>query len=524
MKRVFLVLWLVFTSLLPVCAGNGWVFVTPLSKVPDQPATSLQEVQTIAVRGGKAFAFREVSRGEDPRIDALGDLLGRSRAWKQALAWLELARDLGPAPSQEWIADDGPLPIWLVSSALEGARNHGPGLVSLVPLRIQRARKSFDACRVLQIESLKIGRNTVLSFEELAATGVLLQMLCHEVFHAIHAELYRERFLYFDILGQISGPHDSPKETDPQLAFREGFAEAGELLLGEMFPQEFAIRGVTGLRPEAMNFAIATFKHRQVLAARNRYIFISDGRVKDGLLDAGTTDLSTEGVVASLLFTLFGHAEIPGGPKAIFRTMARYAPLTLFELVNGLMRDHSEQSATIRRIMLEYTCYTIASPQALEKYQMYYLAKKAFVGGRMPREEYLRIRQAWQQWKDLQRQRIEAGAPLVEAVPQPLVVASRDGYSLDLNDLDRDRLAWQLEPFFPKGNEQDVKRLAAQYAAQITEQRTAVGMFSSVKQLEGAIPEWLLAKLEAGFRRYLGGAEYRLNQEISKRRALAGYQ
>lgn len=524
MKRLFLVLFLCLNALVPVFGGTGWIFVAPLSAVPDQPATTLAEVQTVGVRGGKAFAFREVPRGEDPRLDALRDLLASSKAWAQALEWLELARELAPAPCQEWIADEGPLPIWVVSGQAQTVSGRGPGLVSLVPLRIQRQKKSYDACRVLQVEPLQISRTVVLTPDELARSGVLLQMLCHEVFHAIQSELYRERFLYFDIFGQIAGPHDSPKETDPQMAFREGFAEAGELLLGEKFPQEFAVRGGDGQRPEAFNFAIATFKQRQILASRNRYIFSADGRVKDGQLDAGSTDLSTEGVVASLLFTLFGHAEIPGGPKGVFRSMARYAPLTLFELVNGLMRDHPDQAQTIQRIMLEYTCYTISSAEALERYQLYYLSRRAFLGGKITREEYLRVRESWQQWKDLQRRRIEGGAPLVEAVPQPLIVATRGGYTLDLNDADRDRLAWQLEAFFPAGNEADNKRLAAQYAAQISEQRTAVGLFSSVKQLEGAVPEWLLEKFEAGFRRYLAGAEQRLDKEITKRRSLSGYQ
>ncbi|MBP7635442.1 hypothetical protein KBA41_14840, partial [Candidatus Ozemobacteraceae bacterium] len=176
------------------------------------------------------------------------------------------------------------------------------------------------------------------------------------------------------------------------------------------------------------------------------------------------------------------------------------------------------------RILLEYTCYTIASPDAMSRYQAYYLARKAFLVGKLPRGEYLQVRNAWQEWKDLQRQRIEAGAPIVDAVPQPLIVASKQGYTLDLNDPDRERLAWHLESFLPSGDTEAVRRLAAQYAAQIVERRSRFGMFFSVRQLDGAVPASLVTEFEAGCRAYLEKGELQLDKEISRRRVLEGYQ
>ncbi|HQG27397.1 MAG TPA: hypothetical protein PLY73_02485, partial [Candidatus Ozemobacteraceae bacterium] len=231
----------------------------------------------------------------------------------------------------------------------------------------------------------------------------------------------------------------------------------------------------------------------------------------------------TEGVIASLLQTILGHAGLPDAPHSVFTTMARGAPLTFFDFVSALMRDNPARAATIRCILLEFTCYTIASPDAISRYQAYYLARKAFLVGKLPREEYLRVRNAWQEWKDLQRQRIEAGAPLVEAVPQPLIVASKQGYTLDLNDPDLERLAWHLESFLPASDTVAARQLAAHYAAQIAEQRSRFGMFFSVRQLDGAVPASLLAQFETGWKAYLEKAEVQLDREISRRRRLEGY-
>ncbi len=519
-KRLFWISFFWLIIVLPATGAQDWIFVTPVSRDSARPAAGMSEVRIVDVPSGRAFAFREVAPGCDTRVDAVRSLLAASKAWKKATGLLGEARRLAPAPSQKWIAGDGPLPIWILPPNDNG---RGPGVTSLMPLRVKTARSSFDAAQLLQVEGLKIPGGTPLSIEDLASAGVLLPMLCHELFHAIQAELYRERYAYFTLLGQPAGPHDSPAETDPMLAFREGFAEAGELWLGEQYPEEFAVRRGRGIRPEAVKFAEATFKNRQVLAARNRFIYTADGRVKDGRLDSGKTDLSTEGVVASLIHTILGHAGLPDATRSVFTTMARGAPLTFFDFVAALMRDHPARASTIRRILLEYTCYTIASPDALSRYQAYYLARKAFLVGKLPRGEYLRVRNVWQEWKERQRQRIEAGAPVVEAVPQPLIVASKEGYTLDLNDPDRDRLAWHLESFLPSGDTEAVRRLAAQYAAQIVEQRSRFGMFFSVRQLEGTVPASLLAQLETGCRAYLEKAELQLDRELSRRRALEGY-
>lgn len=520
MRRLFWISLFWIAPFLPAAVAQEWIFVTPVARESDRPASGMNGVRIIEVPSGRAFAFCEVAPGNDARVDIVRALLAQSKAWKKAVDLLGEARRLAPAPGQKWIAGHGPLPIWILPP---NGNDRGPGVTSLMPLRVTTARTSFDAAQLLQVDGLNIPGGTVLSVEELASAGALLPMLCHELFHAIQAELYRERHLYFTLLGQPAGPHDSPAETDPMLAFREGFAEAGELWLGEQYPEEFAVRRVRGIRPEAVRFAEATFKNRQVLAARNRFIYTNDGRLKDGRLDSGKTDLSTEGVIASLLQTILAHAKLPDAPRSVFTTMARTAPLTFFDFVSSLMRDNPAQAATIRRILLEYTCYTIASHDALSQYQTYYLARKAFLVGKLPRGEYLQVRNAWQEWKDRQRMQIEAGAPLVEAVPQPLIVASKEGYTLDLNDPDRERLAWHLESFLPSGDTEAVRRLAAQYAAQIIEQRSRFGMFFSVRQLDGAVPASLLTRFETGYRAYLEKAELQLDREISRRRALEGY-
>ncbi|HOT29918.1 MAG TPA: hypothetical protein PLU72_17210 [Candidatus Ozemobacteraceae bacterium] len=520
LKRLFWVWFILIAGVLPAAGAQGWIFVTPEPRDSGRQPSGMNDVRIVDVPSGRAFAFREVAPGDDTRVDAVRALLAGSKAWRKAVDLLGQARRLAPAPGQKWIAGNAPLPIWILPPNENG---RGPGVTSLMPLRVTTARAAFDAAQLLQVDGLKLPGGAVLTVGELASAGALLPMLCHELFHAIQAELYRERYIYFTLLGEPAGPHDSPAETDPMLAFREGFAEAGELWLGEQYPEEFAVRRGRGIRPESVRFAEATFKNRQVLAARNRFIYTADGRVKDGRLDSGKTDLSTEGVIASLLQTILGHAGLPDAPHSVFTTMARGAPLTFFDFVSALMRDNPARAATIRCILLEFTCYTIASPDAISRYQAYYLARKAFLVGKLPREEYLRVRNAWQEWKDLQRQRIEAGAPLVEAVPQPLIVASKQGYTLDLNDPDLERLAWHLESFLPASDTVAARQLAAHYAAQIAEQRSRFGMFFSVRQLDGAVPASLLAQFETGWKAYLEKAEVQLDREISRRRRLEGY-
>ncbi len=526
MLRRLLVFCAFLLSFAPAVLAQDWVFVKPVPAQAGKAVRSLDGVKILEVPGGRAFAFREVPAGEDPTVDSVRTILAGSRAWAEALSLHGMARKMGPAPCQPWIAPRAPLPVWLVDGATgTECAAAGAGLTALIPVRIQRTtgRSSTEAAQLLQLDRLRVPGGAVLGVAEMASAGVLVPMLCHEVFHAIQAELYRERYLYFQILGEPSGAHDSPVETDPALAFREGFAEAGELWLGERYPREFGVRNGPGIRRDALVFAQSVYRRRQLLASRNRYIFAADGRVKDGQLDAGSTDLSTEGVVASLLYTMLRNANMREPMRVMFHTMSQSAPLTLFDLVGALMRNNPQYAATIRRIMLEYTCYTIRSAEAIEQYKRYYLARKAFLVGKLPRQDYQLARNAWDQWKTAQRHRIEAGAPLIEAVLQPLVVANAQGYTLDLNDADRDRLAWHLEAFLPAGDAEANRKLAGDYAAQIAARRAEIGMFSSVRQLEGVVPATLVKQFEAGYRAFVARAEQQLNEEVGRRRALAGY-
>jgi len=181
------------------------------------------------------------------------------------------------------------------------------------------------------------------------------------------------------------------------------------------------------------------------------------------------------------------------------------------------------ETGKVRRILVEYTYYTLQSPEALKTYEQYYLARKAFLTGRLPRDAWRQARQAWEEWKEHQRYLLAIGAPVGLAIPQPLTVVSREGYALDLNDEREDRLAWCLEAFLP-GDDADGKRAqAAAYAAKITARRRETGTLTGVGDLRQTLPGWLLQKLETGWRRYLAKQERDLDAEITRRRTLRGY-
>lgn len=498
-------------------AGVRFVFVTPDSG-SGVAIDGLANLPPVKVRGGRALPFRVLRKGEDPRAAAVEAALTTSPAVRQVLAWWDAARRVAPAPCQKWIGAAGPVPIWVAGP---GIGKKGPGLFSLVPCKIRQERGEVESSQILVIEDLKLPDGTLVSVEEMIAAGLLIPVVCHESGHGIMADLYRERFLAFSLLGSgFGGGHDSPVETDPHLAFREGFAEAIELVLARRFPREFYAPVPATVRPAVAGFARAMGKNRVRLAGLNRFIFAANGRVKDGQLKPGLTDAATEGVIAALLETLINHANWRDGLAPVFRVLSRRAPPTFFALVDGLLAEFPGDAATIRRILLEYTCYTIQSPEAARRYEQYYLARKAFVQGKLGREDFSQARAAWQTWKDEQRRRIESGAPLCAAAPEPLVVSARNGFALDLNDADPDRLTWHLEAFLPPAAPEQIKKQAAALAGPILARRRELGAFSSLESLRGAMPVWLFSRLEAGRRRQESRLQAQIDDLVSLRRSL----
>lgn len=502
-------------------AGQAWAEAAFVFVAPAAPADDLGAIVPVGVRGGKALPFRQLGPGQDPRADAVARALAASPACKQVLSWWDQARRLAPPPCQKWIGADGPIPVWVKTG---GAGRQGPGMVSLVPIQIETPRGGrHEASQLLVLEDLRLPDGTLVTVEEMNGAGLLVPMVCHEACHGLMADLYRERFLAFSVLGtSLGGAHDSPVETDPHLAFREGFAEAGELVLARRFPREFYATPGAGVRPAVQAFARTMAKHRVALAGRNRFIFTANGRVKDGQLKTGATDHATEGVIAALLETLVNHANWPSRGDdhfpVLFRAMARQAPLTFFGLVNALLAEAPAQAETIRRILVEYTCYTIRSPEAARQYEQYYLSRKAFVQGKLGRDEFAKARAAWQAWKDGQRRRVEAGAPVWEAAPEPFVVAARNGFALDLNDTDPERLAWHLEAFLPTAPPDQVRVRAAKLAAAVVARRGEVGVFTSLDPLRGVVPARLYASLEAGRRRQEQRLQEQIDDLVARRR------
>jgi hypothetical protein len=497
------------------------VFVEPDVTQEGPPLQRLDQVPVCHVRGGRAFSFRIVAEADwSPLQSRLARVFAESAAIKHVLGLLQEARRLGAAPAQQWLIQSGPIPVWIQS----GGRR-GPGMFTLVPIRVtSMTRRAFESSNLLVLADLEVPGKLLLRIEDQIPLGLLVPMVCHELLHAAHAELSRERFLLFSLLAaSFGGRHDLPDETDPQTSFREGFAEAGEAWLSRRYAGEFqATETDPTLDPRAVAFARELARRRWERTIRNRYIYVANGRIRDGRLKPGHVDHATEGVTAALVYTILAHADLPDPWRNLMTVMAQGAPLTLFDLVKGLLRQHPDRATVLRRILLEYTRYTVASPEAAQRYEAYYLARKAFLQQKADRASFERARQEWQIWKEEQFRRISAGAPLLAAVPQPLVVTSRAGFDLDLNDPDPGRLAWHLEAFLPAASGQERARQAKTFAARLLDHRRVRGGFSSIQDIQGGAPGWLVDTLTAGHRRHLARIESLLRDELAKRRHLQG--
>ena len=521
-KIVIFLSLMAFVAMVTELYAVEFIFVRPLAKEGVASVQSLRQAQVVNVRGGRAFAMEEVAPGADSRTDLVRELVQSSRAIAAVASYWDEARKVAPEASQKWISRNCPIPIWVMP---DEAPPRGPGLVALVPLKVTRLNgEACECAQLLQINDLGIPGGSKVSITDMVKAKVMTPMVCHECFHGIHQDLYRQRFLLLDLLGSPSGAHDSPDETDGFMALKEGFAEAGELILGEQFPDEIYGEADTELAHEVLAFADKTKKRRISLAKRNRYVFSEDGRIRNGELDEGQKDMATEGVVASLIYTIFGHANLAEPLDKIFRTMASHSPLSFFEFVEKLIKDNEVHSKTLQRIILEYTYYTVNSEKAQELYRNYYLAKKQYVQKKLDKEAYHRVREIWQQWKNEQFERIRAGAPFGAALPQPLLIETKEGYGADLNDKDVDSLAWCLESFMgEKANPDEARRKAELYAARIAKRREELGFITSLEELTDILPNWLVETFQAGRNRALRKIESRLDETVTKRRTLAGY-
>ncbi|MBF0547419.1 MAG: hypothetical protein HQM08_23460 [Candidatus Riflebacteria bacterium] len=508
-----------FFFLIQISVASELVFVTPFPADPNVQPTSLSQVKILG-DSARVLTFRAIPPGENPQVDQIKKALEGSPAIKKALELWDLARKAAPAPCQDWIISDGPIPVWLIQGA---SQNVGPAISTLIPVNIQNQGKSINSSQIILLDGLKTPQNKIISVQEMLKTGLLIQMFCHEIFHGIMADLYRERFLAFNIMAQfLGGPHDLPLESDPYIAFKEGFAEASELWFSRLFKDEFALKqGIQGVSNDSLALALRLSKKRLQMLEYNRCIFSSNGTIKDGSLKSGNTDLSTEGVIGSLMYTLIANAKLRNPMGSIFSVFANNAPTNFFEFAKELMANVPENAPTIRRILLEYTCYTIYSPEAAGLYEKYYLAKKAFLMGKLDRDGYYKARTAWNQWKNEQVQKTNQGIPVNDAVPQPMIVITKEGYSVDLNDEDTGRLAWHLEAFMPDSST-DKSKMAELYAGQIVQKRKEIRVFESIKQLEGVIPDWLFQEIATGYKRNLERLEKNLDSMISARRKLEG--
>jgi hypothetical protein len=352
------------------------------------------------------------------------------------------------------------------------------------------------------------------------AAGFLSAVLVHELFHALMAEGYGNDYLKLKALADPFARHDSPVVTDSATALIEGLAEAAEVALEQEFPGQVYANHGENLTPAVRDFARQLQRKRLTQVERQRYLFQSDGRVKDGQLDSAKTLMHTEGVVASLTVALLPHLGAKGGLGPLVETLVRRRPRSFPGLIRSLHREIPEAGLAVQRTLLEFTRYSLFSRRAAPRYRRAYLARKKYLRGELSRARYQAEKLAWATWRARQRKRIEEGATPMAVVAPALEILTNAGTQLDLNGTPEEVLAG-MESLLREGNRSSPELSDPRNVTALVLQlrRRRGGRFGSLRDLRGKLPEALLVVLEEGASRFRSQAEVKLEGISSRLRA-----
>lgn len=464
--------------------------LSPMAEFVDEPG--LGEIERVPTESGDRLDFRALSP-EHPGSRWLEALAATPplRFLRRELARArELAREEGravPAPG-------APVLVCLP----ERFAPVGPAYCYNLPARALTPEGRVDAPGFLVLAPLRTPEGT-LSREEMERAGFLPAVVAHELFHALMAEVYGFEYLKLKALADPFAVHDSPVVTDPTTALVEGLAEAAEVVLEQRFPGQVYGSPRGELSPGARAYARDLERRRIRSVELGRYIFREDGRVRDGVLDSGDDLVRTEGVVATLLAALLPHLDDQGGFPVLVRALTRHLPRSFPELVLALMEEAPEARVVAERVVLEFTRYALFSSEAAERYRRVYRLRRAYRQGRVELAAVRAEQERWQRWREEQRGRIEAGAPLLANVAAPLWVQPEGAPRFDLNgdpeDLGRGltALAEGLDGSLP-----DPRSLAGLVLRRRARQG---GRFQGLEDLAPHLPEALLLALRAGAER-----------------------
>jgi hypothetical protein len=224
-----------------------------------------------------------------------------------------------------------------------------------------------------------------LTLDALIRHDYLGLALAHETAHQMMSDRYGRRDQPRDHSLVRSG-HDTDRVTDPPLAFSEGWAEAFEAIVGDML-----VAGGTPPVVEEPSIALMARRRREMVEGDPYlpYVFEDLDR-RTGRLKSGFRQVSTEGVVAYLVFQSYQNRIVAGPrrrllaaqPEAFGRildTLARHRPRHVVEFWRAVEADASEPALKekLRRIFVEWTKYATVDPTAPARYRAWWEADRA---------------------------------------------------------------------------------------------------------------------------------------------------
>lgn len=304
-----------------------------------------------------------------------------------------------------------------------------PGFVMLAPLRYH---------------------GEVYTWRALDAAGLLETILVHELVHVLTGESYGDEYLKLKALADPFVKHAAPKVTDPATAVIEGLAIAAEAAAGEAYPDHIYPEPGPDAPPALAEAARGLRKRRLVHVDQRHYMFQGNGEPKQGELDAPADAMATEGIVATLTRGLAAELDPNDGLAELGEILARRRPRDFPGIVLALKAERPDLREVFDRILLEYTRYAWASADAGPRYRAAYLARRAWLRGEARPEDAAAAEETWEAWKASMRERIEAGASVMAALPLRLVVRAADGTDVDLNG-PMEELREQLRSLAPEG-------------------------------------------------------------------------
>lgn len=324
-------------------------------------------VETETIDGVDRLVLEEVPGGRDPRQDAVAGYLDKNPGWDlvrrlYAFAWKRTGQ-----------GGEGDLVLAVTDMFSSIGPSHAP--YPVVVKRRDGSKLTAGSFIILSdIPSPPERQGTDLTLEILMRHDYLALALAHESAHQVMYDRYGPRE-FPKVLSLSKGGHETDEITDPYLAFSEGWAESFEAIVGDLLVD-------AGQAPQIDHPALKQLKQRRhEMIQRDRYIWEELTR-KTGRVKSGMQLVSTEGVVAYLVFQSYAHRIFrqKGQPEAygtVLDTLARHKPKNVVEFWNATMADAAAVKPQLVRIFLEGTQYATVSSEAPAKYFEMFRAAQA---------------------------------------------------------------------------------------------------------------------------------------------------